>query len=235
MLICLTAGDLVASIRVMNLSPLNSFETKDGREVRGAETRADLRSAAELLIVEVGLEAVTAKAVAERAGVSRGAMLHHYPTRDDLVIDTARHFWQRAKEIVERQAIDLSAGRTDVAIFICVLYQNVFRANALMTMLDFMVCGRTDTRVGIAVRDILTDLFQAYEALGIKALSRSGISPEFARVTITLIMSTLRGLRIQNNIAPDDAKVKAVLDMLTVAVTHLLEKGAGAEPSGAPS
>ncbi len=215
----------------MNISSVDSFDTRDGREARGAQTRASLRSATEVLIVEVGLEAVTAKAVAERAGVSRGAMLHHYPTRDDLVIDTAQHFWQRAKEVVDGQAVDLSAGRTDVETFICVLYQNVFRANALMTMLDFMVCGRTDTPVGTAVRRILTDLFQAYEALGIKALCKFGISPDTARVTITLIMSTLRGLRIQNNIAPDDTNVKAVLDMLTAAVTHQIDMAARTKAS----
>ncbi len=219
----------------MDMSSAKTFGSEDGREARGAQTRADLRAATEILIVEVGLEAVTGKAVAERAGISRGAMLHHYPTRDDLVIDTARHFWQRAKEVVDGQANDLSAGRTDVETFIRLLYRNVFRANALMTMLDFMVCGRTDTPVGIAVRDILTDLFRAYEALGIKALSRSGVPPQTARVTITLIMSTLRGLRIHNNIAPDDDKVEAVLDMLTAAVTHLIETGARTKSSGVPS
>jgi AcrR family transcriptional regulator len=200
-------------------------EATDGREVKGAIMRARLRAATEQLIAEVGVDAASAAAIALRCGVSRGAMLHHYPTRDELIIDTAAHFWQRARDIVAGLAEDVGNGRTDVATFVGRLYEEVFRANALVTMLDLMVSGRSETRIGEAVNGILTDLFASYEDLGAQAFEASGLPPERIHVIITLIVSTLRGLRIQDNIHPDEARVRAVLATLVEAVEALLQKG----------
>lgn len=213
-------------------------EASDGREIKGAMTRARLRAATEQLIAEVGVEAASAAAIALRCGVSRGAMLHHYPTRDALIIDTAAHFWQRARDIVAGLAEDVSNGRTDVATFVDRLYDEVFRANALVTMLDLMVSGRSETRIGEAVNRILTDLFASYEDLGIQAFQSFGLPPERIRVIITLIVSTLRGLRIQDNIHPDEARVRDVLASLAEAVEALLQKerrGPARRTSGKPA
>lgn len=207
-------------------------ETSDGRELKGAAMRARLRAATEELIAEVGVNAASAAAIAQRCGVSRGAMLHHYPTRDDLIIDTAAHFWQRARDIVAGLADDMSAGRTDVPTFVGRLYDEVFRANALVTMLDLMVSGRSDTRVGEAVNEILTDLFHSYEELGARAFHTSGLPPERIHIIITLIVSTLRGLRIQDNIDRDEKRVRAVLATLCDCVDTLIRT---APPTASPA
>jgi AcrR family transcriptional regulator len=206
-------------------------QTDDGREVKGAIMRARLRAATEALIAEVGVDAASAAAIALKCGVSRGAMLHHYPTRDALIIDTAAHFWQRAQDIVTGLAEDMRDGRTDVATFVSRLYEEVFRANALVTMLDLMVSGRSDTRIGEAVNRLLTDLFTSYEALGVQAFQGSGLAPERIHVIINLIVSTLRGLRIQDNISPDQARVRAVLAALVEAVEALLQNSQPSTPS----
>lgn len=208
-------------------------ETSDGRELKGAAMRARLRAATEELIAEVGVNAASAAAIAQRCGVSRGAMLHHYPTRDDLIIDTAAHFWQRARDIVAGLAEDMSAGRTDVPTFVGRLYDEVFRANALVTMLDLMVSGRSDTRVGEAVNEILTDLFHSYEELGARAFRTSGLPPERIHIIITLIVSTLRGLRIQDNIDRDEKRVRAVLATLCDCVETLIRSAPLAAPPAA--
>lgn len=207
-----------------NAASAQDPEAADGREIKGAIMRARLRAATEQLIAEVGVDAASAAAIALRCGVSRGAMLHHYPTRDALIIDTAAHFWQRARDIVVGLAEDMRNGRTDVATFVGRLYDEVFRANALVTMLELMVSGRSDTRIGEAVNRILSDLFASYEALGAQAFQASGLPPERIHVIITLIVSTLRGLRIQDNIHPDEARVRAVLATLVEAVEALLQR-----------
>jgi AcrR family transcriptional regulator len=199
-------------------------EAIDGRELKGAMMRARLRAATEQLITEVGVEAASAAAIALRCGVSRGAMLHHYPTRDALIVDTAAHFWQRARDVVASLAEDMDNGRTDVATFVGRLYEEVFRANALVTMLDLMVSGRSETRIGEAVNRILTDLFASYEDLGVQAFQSSGLPPERIHVIITLIVSTLRGLRIQDNIHPAETRVRDVLASLVTAVEALLQQ-----------
>src|SRR5215470_16496508 len=52
---------------------------------RSAATQARLLDAALQCLVELGYAGTTTTVVAERAGVSRGAQLHHFPTRAALV------------------------------------------------------------------------------------------------------------------------------------------------------
>lgn len=50
------------------------------------ETREKLQLAAVDLIIDAGLVALTLDAVARRAGVSKGGLLHHFPTKDALLL-----------------------------------------------------------------------------------------------------------------------------------------------------
>ncbi|MBX9589860.1 MAG: TetR/AcrR family transcriptional regulator [Hyphomonadaceae bacterium] len=195
---------------------------RDGRELKGAAMRARLRAATEALIAEVGIEGATTVEVARRCEVSRGAMLHHYPTRDELIIDTARHFWQRARDNVSIFADDMRKGRAGAAEFVDRLYEEVFPAQSLVIMLELMVGGRSDTKIGRAIKEILTDLFRAYEELGEHAFGSRGLSSQRIHVVITLIVSALRGLRIQQIIDPNDAMSHAVRSTLVVAIEALL-------------
>ncbi len=63
----------------------------DIRPKRGEATRLRLIEAAVGALVELGYASTTTVEVVRRAGVSRGAMLHHFPTRADLLLATAEH------------------------------------------------------------------------------------------------------------------------------------------------
>lgn len=53
---------------------------------RADETRQNILQAAHDLIDEQGVSNLTLEAVAARAGVSKGGLLYHYPSKDDLII-----------------------------------------------------------------------------------------------------------------------------------------------------
>jgi AcrR family transcriptional regulator len=54
------------------------------QEERRAATRGALLDATIDCLVEYGYHGVTTSRVAERAGVSRGAQVHYFPTKTDL-------------------------------------------------------------------------------------------------------------------------------------------------------
>jgi AcrR family transcriptional regulator len=58
---------------------------------RTADTTARLLDATAASLVEVGYANTTTTEVCRRAGVSRGALLHHYPTKDELVAAAVSH------------------------------------------------------------------------------------------------------------------------------------------------
>lgn len=68
---------------------------------RSRVTRLALLTAAVDCLAELGWSGSTVSVVAERAGVSRGAAQHHFPTREDLFIAAVEHMAAtRAAEIV---------------------------------------------------------------------------------------------------------------------------------------
>jgi AcrR family transcriptional regulator len=57
---------------------------KEPKQDRSRATRQRLLAAAVACLAEHGWAGSTVSVVAERAGVSRGAAQHHFPTREDL-------------------------------------------------------------------------------------------------------------------------------------------------------
>lgn len=49
-------------------------------------------------LAELGFAGTTGPAVAERAGLSRGAQLHHFGTRDQMVVAAVEHLARAAPE-----------------------------------------------------------------------------------------------------------------------------------------
>ena len=77
---------------------------------RSATTREALLDATISCLVKDGYANTTTARVAERAGVSRGAHLHHFQTRAALVAAAVAHLAQRRKDELLAAADDLPAG-----------------------------------------------------------------------------------------------------------------------------
>jgi AcrR family transcriptional regulator len=61
------------------------------REARTATSRARILDAAVACLVESGYSGATTLQIQARAGVSRGRLLHHFPSRDELLVAASRH------------------------------------------------------------------------------------------------------------------------------------------------
>jgi AcrR family transcriptional regulator len=70
-------------------------ESAEGEFAKSAATRQRVLEAATACLVELGYHATTTSAVAARAGLARGAMLYHFPTRLDLIAATLSYVIER--------------------------------------------------------------------------------------------------------------------------------------------
>src|SRR5215475_8730258 len=61
------------------------------QEERSRAMRARLMEATIECLVERGFGGTSTTLISERAGVSRGAQLHHFPTKNDLVVAAVEH------------------------------------------------------------------------------------------------------------------------------------------------
>lgn len=101
------------------VAPKGIFDEDGGWQRRkSAQTRIAILEAALKCLAEIGYARTTTKVVADAAGVSRGAMLHHYPTKRGLVEQAAAYaFFKRMqrnfaefRKLTEKERADELAG-----------------------------------------------------------------------------------------------------------------------------
>jgi len=112
---------------------------------KSLRTRKRILDAAMSLFAERGYHASSNADVAEAAGLTRGAMLYHFPTREDLVEAAIGHIQQRRTEAFESAARDQGHGdATDQAIdaYWELLHQAPFKAFA-----ELEAVARTDAEL----------------------------------------------------------------------------------------
>jgi AcrR family transcriptional regulator len=117
---------------------------------RSVATRAALLDAALESLVEVGYAATTTIETARRAGVSRGAQLHHFPTKAQLLSAAVRHLLER-REVEFRAAlatVDPAADRLDAAVD---LLWSMFEGPAFVAWVELWIAARTDADLAAAV------------------------------------------------------------------------------------
>jgi AcrR family transcriptional regulator len=180
-----------------------SPRTRRTQEERSAETRARLLDATVESLIEAGYAHTTTTAVCARAGLSRGAQLHHFPTKSELVIAAVAHLtMRRAKEVREeaKRLADLD-DRIEAALE---LIWSSFSGPLFYAALELWVAARTDS-------ELHENLFKFERGVG-KAMGQ--LWQEFAGTSqageshfddvLELTFYVMRGMALQKILKDDD-------------------------------
>jgi AcrR family transcriptional regulator len=172
--------------------------------------RARLMDATIECLVERGFGGTSTTLISERAGVSRGAQLHHFPTKNDLVVAAVEHLTEvRGAELAARAAaVPRGPHRTRAVLR---MLGDHFASPVFIAALELWVAARTDPallaavspleqRVGRETHRMTVDLLGADE-------SRPGVR-ELVQATLDLV----RGLGLAATITDDTRRRKRILD-----------------------
>ena len=113
---------------------------------RSATTRQALLDATIRCLVEEGYANTTTARVAELAGVSRGAHLHHFQTRSALVAAAVEHLRIRRAEELMAAADALPSGPERVTQALDLLWRS-YTSPLFQGALDLWSAGRTDAEL----------------------------------------------------------------------------------------
>jgi len=119
---------------------------------KSRRTRARILDVAMRLFGEIGYAGATNARIAEAAGLTRGAMLYHFPDRESLVEAAVAHI-QVQRERLLQAAVDTSPhgpDRTDYAID---AYWQLLHSPAFVAFAELERAGRTDPLVQARVSE----------------------------------------------------------------------------------
>lgn len=184
------------------------------QEERSAETRAKILDATVECLIEQGYAGTSTPEVCRRAQVSRGALLHHFPTKARLVIDAITYLAALRGEQIQRRRSGRGDGDPLEAIF--EVLWDAFSARSFHAGLELWVAARTDPELLEALVPVERLLGRGITRLWsnddhIRALTpdqRKGVND-----LVSLTLHMLRGMALQRILKPDDSSRRRLFDM----------------------
>jgi AcrR family transcriptional regulator len=161
---------------------------------RSATTRQALLDATIRCLVEEGYANTTTARVAELAGVSRGAHLHHFQTRSALVAAAVEHLRVRRAEELMAAADALPSGPERVAQALDLLWRS-YTSPLFQGALDLWSAGRTDPELREHLVKIERDFDRQTIELARRLFPEAAERPDFDKL-IEMAASTIRGLTL---------------------------------------
>ncbi|MDM4721299.1 TetR/AcrR family transcriptional regulator [Micromonospora sp. WMMA1363] len=199
---------------------MSRVSTRVPQQERSRATQARLLEATVDCLVERGWSGTTTTVVATRAGVSRGAQLHHYPTKAALVTAAVAHLAERrAEELrVEAQALPAGPQRLDRVIDLLAV---AFTGPLFVAALELWVAARTDRDLRKSLVPLEAQVGREMHRLTVTLLDvderRAGV-----REAVQATLDLLRGLGVANLLNDDSARRTALLATWKRQLTHLL-------------
>jgi AcrR family transcriptional regulator len=193
---------------------------------RRAATQAKLLDAALDCLVELGYAGTTTTVVAARAGVSRGAQLHHFPTRAALVAAAVEHLYARLTAEYQRGFAALPARADRVRAAIRLLWA-MYSSRHFPAVIELFTAARSDAELRAHLAPIA-----ARHLRNVYRLARA-LFPEAARlgrrfdVTLAVILDAMQGMA-SSAVQRGPVTAAARLDRLRDIAAAALASGAEA-------
>jgi len=202
---------IVTSSWMADQGPVRRLRRTQGQ--RSAETRALLLDVTIECLAELGYSKTTAQIVADRAGVSRGAQLHHFGTMPQLVTAAMEHLFERRDREFRDAFTQMPEGASPIDYGIDLLWR-ILSGPTGYAYLELVSAARTDPDLKSAMV-ALTRRMDAGVDLTFRELFDSVPGGEGMFDLIwTGLFSLMEGLAIEKIVREDDVRVEQVLGAL---------------------
>ncbi|WP_366145750.1 TetR/AcrR family transcriptional regulator [Nocardioides sp.] len=194
------------------------------QEERTRLMRARLLEATVECLVEHGFAGTSTTLVSERAGVSRGAQLHHFPTKNALVVAAVEHLTEKRGTELAAAAVGLPAGQRRTRAVLQMLADH-FTGPVFTAALELWVAARTDAALLAAVGPLELRVGRETHRLTVELLGADESRPgtrELVQATLDLV----RGLGLANTITDDARRRGRILDRWAEALDQQLKETA---------
>ena len=196
--------------------------TRVPQEERTRAMRLRLMEATVELLVEKGFSGTTTTLVSERAGVSRGAQLHHFPTKNDLVVAAVAHLTEIRGSDREAAAAGLPTGKGRTEAVVQMLGEH-FGSPVFTAALELWVAARTDPVLLEAVAPLERRVGRETHRLTVELLGADESAPG-VRELIQATLDLVRGLGLANTLGDDARRRCRILTVWAGTLDEVLTK-----------
>lgn len=181
---------------------------------RTAAMRKRLIEAAIDCLTKLGYGATTLQVVTDTAGASRGAILHHFPNKVDLMIAVAEYAAEKQNRQVARLLANTAPGMDRYMAITMATWDAMQRPPAI-ALLEIMMGSRSDADLGARFPAVIEAL-EKYQREGVWEQAQSaGIHDRTQIEAMTwLHNAAMRGLAMELMFSKDTRKANAAMKLL---------------------
>ncbi len=163
---------------------------------RSAATREKILAATVDCLYSLGYHQTTTVVVTERAGVSRGAMLHHFPSKADLMIATIQYVRDQMSIAHQEKLAPIPDVRERFRALVDVLWAQ-FRQPLGVARIELLLASRSDPVCGPYFASLTVELDRRHKEAIWPLAQRLGFTDrKTADAIVQLYAAAVRGLAI---------------------------------------
>jgi AcrR family transcriptional regulator len=202
---------------------MNQAVAKPGKQERKSRrARTTICEATIACLAERGYAETSINRVVEKAGVSKGALQHHFPNKEDLMASTAAHLLKRPLEHARAARADASR---DLRKRLLDSWDQLTNTRAYLALLEILIASRTDkvlhTRITRSLKASIREIDEQFlPFLGELAPT----DRKDAMLLMTANRCLMRGLVIEEQYGLSKSRQRQVLERWLDLVAPELER-----------
>lgn len=178
---------------------------REPRQERSRQTRERLLAVTVDMLATKGWSTTTVSAVAEAAGVSRGAAQHHFPAREDLVTAVLEQMFDEMSATAAADIADLPPAAPERIAAVVGKAVDIYTGRQFKAALQVWAAAASDEALRRQILPLEEKLARAAHRLTVAGLDPDGTRPHaFALAQATLDLA--RGLGLADTLSDDSRR-----------------------------
>ena len=175
---------------------------------RSRATRSLLLDATIECLIDVGYSATSTTAIAHHAGVSRGAQLHHYPTKAGLVAAAVEQLANRMSAELSRRLARLRGSGHEVTAVVDVLWAS-YQSPLFDAWLELATAARTDPELRAQLGPVEVRARAAVERMVLGMLGGEAGNDGAVGELVALTLHVLQGLALERSVLTESRRARS--------------------------
>lgn len=195
---------------------------------RSLNTQQQLLNSTIHCIAEFGYHQASTNTIVEHAGVSRGAMLHHFPTKVDLLSAAFKQLHETITADVQTLITQAEINEQTWPDLLDEIAKRYFDGPLWDFFLELTVAARTDDALRAELIPTVRQYYSELNPMWHRYFTSAEIDAEVATL-LNLSLSVIRGLALQRLIideADSETFFSDIIDQLKKLITPLIQSRA---------
>jgi AcrR family transcriptional regulator len=167
------------------------------QEERRSTTRRNLLNAAAELIAAHGIAGVSVPQIASKAGVTTGAVQHHFGSREALLIAVVADFSEAMRTQTDERRLDQKASVEARIAAICKQNWDMLNTNHFVATMEILIALRHDPNSFPQILTLMESIEAELDRTWISYFAEEGLSEATLGALRHLMQATHRGLVIR--------------------------------------